>query len=84
MRRAHGKGGGAKKVAGVGDAVVGVEADDHAGFFEHGAGAEIRVARLEFSTRGIDDDDGARHAGGGDLVRDLPRVADVMEGDAGN
>ena len=72
----------AEEQAAVGDAVVGVEGDGRADRLERQAVLPGDVLRLELAARAVDQDQGRTYPRGGDLVRDLPGVADVVQDDA--
>lgn len=74
-------GGIAEEPAGVVDGVIGVEGCEDAAFFELDSVAPFEVAGFEFSTGGVEEDEGAGDVGGGDFIGDFPCFGDVVEDD---
>jgi hypothetical protein len=74
-------GGIAEEPAGVVDGVIGVEGRQDTPFLELGSVAPFEVAGFEFSTRGVEKDNGARNLGCRDLVGYFPSFGDMVEDD---
>lgn len=76
---ADSEGGGPQKETRVGDVIVGMEANEHAGFFEHGSRAPGDVPGFEFATGAVEHDEGTGDTGRGDFIGDLPAIAHVLQ-----
>ena len=72
----------AKEPTRIGDAVIGMKTGQCARLFEHRGVDGVNIHRFELAARRIDKDDRRGHLGLGDLVGDLPRLADVLEHEA--
>ena len=76
---AHGEGGTAQHPAAVSDGIVGVNGGEHAALLQFRTVAPVNVAGFEFSAGGVQQDDGAGRARGGDFAGDFPCIGDVVE-----